>query len=180
MNNNRKDRWVFAYGSLMWRPGFEYEEGQTARLHGYHRALCVFSPNYRGTHEKPGLVVGLDAGGSCIGRAFRLHRDNEKQVQAYLDERELLTGVYNCRDITLALETGSQVPAYGYVVKRSHELYTGKLTPIEASQFILGRAGRTGTCLEYLENTVTHIEELGIDGGDLRRVLDLVQDKDAG
>jgi cation transport protein ChaC len=179
MNNNGKDRWVFAYGSLMWRPGFEYEEVQTARLYGYHRALCVFSPNYRGTHAKPGLVVGLDAGGSCIGKAFRLHLSNVDQVQAYLDERELLTGVYDCKDMTLALTNGSQVLAYGYVVRRSHELYTGKLTPNEASQFILGRAGRTGTCLEYLENTVAHIEELGIDGGDLRQVLDLVQDKNA-
>ena len=175
MNKNGKDRWVFAYGSLMWRPGFEYEEVQTARLYGYHRALCVFSPNYRGTHENPGLVVGLDSGGSCIGRAFRLHRDNVKQVQAYLDERELLTGVYDCKDMNLALVTGSQVSAYGYVVRRSHELYTGKLTPDDASQFILGRAGQTGTCLEYLENTVAHIEELGIGGGDLRRVLDLVR-----
>lgn len=158
----------------MWRPDFEYEEVQTARLYGYHRSLCVFSPNYRGTHAKPGLVVGLDSGGSCIGRAFRVHRNNEEQVREYLDERELLTGVYNCRNMMLSLETGPRVGGYGYVVNSGHKLYSGKLSPEEAAKFILGRKGWNGTCLEYLENTVAHIEELGIGSGDLRQVLNLV------
>ena len=173
MNDFDEDPWIFAYGSLMWRPNFEYEEIQTARLYGYRRSLCIFSPNYRGTPAAPGLVVGLDSGGSCVGRAYRVHRDKSTKIRAYLDERELITGVYHCRAMTLSLESGLRVPAYGYVVKREHELYTGKLNPAEAVKFVIGREGRRGTCLEYIQNTVTHIEELGLDSGELRQVLDL-------
>ena len=177
MSLQDKDRWIFAYGSLMWRPNFEFEEIQTARLFGYHRSLCIFSPNYRGTPNAPGLVVGLDLGGSCVGRAYRVHPNKKVEIRAYLDEREVITGVYHRRDMTVSLETGLRVPAYGYVVKRDHELYTGRLKPDEAVKFVIGRKGRQGTCLEYIKNTVTHIEKLGFDDSDLRQVLDLALEK---
>ncbi len=157
----------------MWRPNFEYEEIQTARLYGYHRSLCILSPNYRGTQAAPGLVVGLDSGGSCVGRAYRVNREKSAQIRDYLDERELVTGVYHCRTMTLYLKSSLRVPAYGYVAKREHEFYTGKLTPHEAAKFVIGRSGCLGTCLDYVQNTVTHIEKLGVNAGDLRRVLDL-------
>ncbi|HEY0235981.1 MAG TPA: gamma-glutamylcyclotransferase, partial [Afipia sp.] len=88
------DLWVFGYGSLMWRPGFDYLEEVPARLIGEHRALCVYSINHRGTQERPGLVLGLDRGGACQGTAFRVAEAHRTETLAYLRRREQVTGVY--------------------------------------------------------------------------------------
>ena len=94
------DIWVFGYGSLMWRPDFPHVETRPARLRGYHRALCVLSTRYRGTKARPGLVLGLDRGGSCVGRAFRVAARDADRVLAILHEREMLNRVYNPRWLT--------------------------------------------------------------------------------
>src|ERR1700742_2372184 len=86
--------WVFGYGSLMWRPGFEFIEQVPARLIGEHRALCVYSFDHRGTPEKPGLVLGLDRGGACRGIAFRVASGQRSELAAYLRAREQVTSVY--------------------------------------------------------------------------------------
>src|ERR1700744_18998 len=88
------DLWVFGYGSLMWRPGFEFLERVPARLIGEHRGLCVYSFVHRGTPEKPGLVLGLDRGGACRGIAFRVDAKHRDDVIGYLREREKTTHVY--------------------------------------------------------------------------------------
>jgi len=85
--------WVFGYGSLMWRPGFPFEESQLAMVRGYHRALCVYSHVHRGTPEQPGLVLGLDRGGSCKGIAFRVRETLMDETLAYLRDREQVTRV---------------------------------------------------------------------------------------
>ena len=86
-----QDFWVFGYGSLIWNPGFDHLEAAKARLPGYHRALCVRSHVHRGTPERPGLVFGLDRGGSCVGMAFRVSGDKRGEVLDYLRARELVT-----------------------------------------------------------------------------------------
>ncbi|HET7413468.1 MAG TPA: gamma-glutamylcyclotransferase, partial [Pararhizobium sp.] len=91
------DFWVFGYGSLMWRPGFDFIEASEARAFGFRRSLCVRSHVHRGTPERPGLVLGLDFGGSCRGMAFRVASENQAAVMAYLRARELVTHVYEER-----------------------------------------------------------------------------------
>jgi hypothetical protein len=105
------DFWVFGYGSLMWRPGFAHEETRQARLFGYHRALCVRSFVHRGTPERPGLVLGLDRGGSCHGVAFRVRPADRDTVTEYLRARELVTNVYLETTRKVRLDDGRDVRA---------------------------------------------------------------------
>ena len=105
------DFWVFGYGSLMWRPGFAFVESVTAHLAGEHRALCVYSWVHRGTPEQPGLVLGLDRGGSCRGVAFRVDGGRRDEVVAYLREREMVTSVYREVWRTIRLDRPGRPPS---------------------------------------------------------------------
>ena len=156
------DFWVFGYGSLIWRPGFAHVETRRARLHGYRRSLCVRSHVHRGTPERPGLVLGLDRGGSCLGLAFRVPGELGGEVLAYLRERELVTNVYIERMLAVRLDDGQTVPAVSYVVDRSHVQYAGSLHADEAASIVLGAEGRSGRNEEYVLNTVAHLQALGI------------------
>ena len=123
------DLWVFGYGSLMWRPGFDHIEKVPARLIGEHRALCVYSFDHRGTPEKPGLVLGLDRGGACRGIAFRVAEKNRADVVAKSRAREQVTSVYRevMRSVWLENEARERVSALAYVVDRGHVQYAGRL-----------------------------------------------------
>lgn len=156
------DFWVFGYGSLMWRPGFAHTETHRARLHGYRRALCVRSFVHRGTPERPGLVLGLDRGGSCLGLAFRVPGALRDEVTAYLRERELVTQVYLERVLPVRLDTGEVVAAMTYIVDRAHPQYAGALDVEDAAGRVAGSAGVSGPNEEYVFNTVTHLKALGI------------------
>lgn len=165
--------WVFGYGSLMWDPGFPYEEAEQALLYGYHRRLCVYSHLYRGTPERPGLVAGLLAGGSCWGRAFRIAEENIGSVTRYLDDREMVYGVYEPRWGKVKLAS-RQVRAYTYIANRAHEQYAGKLDPAEAAALISAGSGISGSGIDYLRNTVSHMSDLGITDRQLTEVLHVV------
>lgn len=156
------DFWVFGYGSLMWRPGFAHLDTQKARLHGYRRALCVRSHVHRGTPERPGLVLGLDRGGSCLGLAFRVPGDLNEEVMAYLRARELVTNVYLERRFAVRLKTGDTVEAVGFVVDRGHHQYSGRIDVAHAAESVAGAAGQSGPNEEYVLNTVEHLKALGI------------------
>jgi cation transport protein ChaC len=156
------DFWVFGYGSLMWRPGFAHIETCRARLHGFRRSLCVSSHIYRGTRERPGLVLGLDRGGSCVGLAFRVPFELRDEVLAYLRDRELVTSVYLERMLPIRLENGESVVAVTYVVDRSHEQYAGSLDEAAAATIVSGAVGQAGANEEYVLNTIQHLQALGI------------------
>lgn len=156
------DFWVFGYGSLIWRPGFAHVETKKARLHGYRRSLCVYSFVHRGTPQRPGLVLGLDRGGSCIGLAFRVSGKLRDEVIGYLRERELVTNVYLERTVRVALEGGGSAEAVAYVVDRGHGQYAGAMAEAEAAAVVRGAVGQSGANEDYVVNTVEHLRALGI------------------
>ncbi len=171
-----RDFWVFGYGSLMWNPGFPHAEMRPALLRGYHRRFCIWSHNYRGTPECPGLVLGLDRGGSCHGMAFQVGSGESEAVLDYLHEREMSTRVYHPRLVKLYTPQGP-VRGLAFVVDRHHVQYTGRLSLEVTAALIADAAGNRGPCAEYLYNTVQHLEELSIDPGQLRPLLRLVQQR---
>jgi len=156
--------WVFGYGSLMWRTGFDYLERRQARLIGGRRALCVYSHIHRGTPERPGLVLGLDRGGSCRGVAFRVAAEKASATLAYLQERELVTKVYKeaVRPVDLLDGTAARVRALCFLVDRSHTQYAGGLSLDEQLRLVKQGHGRSGANPEYVRETVRHMHELGI------------------
>jgi len=157
------DFWVFGYGSLIWRPGFAHVETRRARLYGYRRSLCVYSFVHRGTRERPGLVLGLDRGGSCIGLAYRVPGDLREEVLAYLRERELVTSVYLERMLDVRLDGGGRtVEAVAYIVDRHHEQYAGALDASHAAQVVRGAVGRSGNNEDYVLSSIEHLKALGI------------------
>ncbi|WP_322095990.1 gamma-glutamylcyclotransferase [Pelagibius litoralis] len=166
----RQDFWVFGYGSLMWHPGFPHVEVRIARLNGLHRRFCVFSHRYRGTPRLPGLVLGLDRGGSCRGLAFRVPAAEGEAVLDYLYEREMITGVYLPSWRAAKTDQGV-VPAITFVVDRAHPQYAGGLPHDRIVEMILQGRGDRGPCVEYLENTVHHLQALGLRDRALERLL---------
>ncbi|MGH6931273.1 MAG: gamma-glutamylcyclotransferase, partial [Dongiaceae bacterium] len=148
----------------------DYLDCQPALLRGYHRTFCVYSVHYRGTEKKPGVVLGLDRGGSCRGRAYRIAANAGKAVLNYLHEREMITGVYKPRWVKVAVP-GRRVTAATYLVDHGHGQYTGKLSDRAAARLIRQGHGRSGSNLEYLENTVRHLDELGIADCPMHRLL---------
>ena len=160
---SKGDLWVFGYGSLMWRPGFDFIEQVPARLIGEHRALCVYSFDHRGTPEKPGLVLGLDRGGACRGVAFRVAAAQRNHTVDYLRSREQTTSVYHevMRSVWLDNEARQRVSALAYVVDRGHVQYAGRLSLTEQLRYVQQGFGRSGNNRDYVLATVKSIEKQG-------------------
>lgn len=169
------DFWVFGYGSLMWRPGFPFEERAEATLDGYSRALCIKSVRHRGTEARPGLVMGLAPGGACRGIVYRVAPDEEAAVRAYLHDREMTHYRYFERLVDVALSDGRRVGALTYVADTDHGDFERDLTDADIAARIRHAAGESGTNIEYVENVVRHLTELGIDAPHLGRVLALAK-----
>ncbi len=157
------DLWVFAYGSLMWRPDFPFVERIEARLIGAHRALCVYSFVHRGTPERPGLVLGLDHGGTCRGIAYRVRAAERARTIAYLRAREQVTSVYRevTRPIWLKDQSARRVRALCYVVDRGHAQYAGRLSLEQQLHHIRQGHGQSGANRDYVIATVGALEQLG-------------------
>ena len=166
------DLWVFGYGSLMWRPGFDCIEQVPARLIGEHRALCVYSFDHRGTPEKPGLVLGLDRGGACRGIAFRVAASQRLETIDYLRAREQTTNVYRevMRSVWLENEARERVSALAYVVDRGHVQYAGRLSLAEQLRHVREGHGRSGNNRDYVLATVKSIEAQGFRDAQLHRL----------
>ena len=177
--STKADLWVFGYGSLMWRPGFEFIEQVPARLIGEHRALCVYSFDHRGTPEKPGLVLGLDRGGACRGIAFRVAASLRDATVDYLRGREQTTHVYRevMRSVWLEDEARRRVSALAYVVDRGHVQYAGRLTLAEQLRYVQQGHGRSGNNRDYVLSTVKSIEAQGFRDAQLHQLALMLHDE---
>ena len=164
--------WVFGYGSLIWHPGFPYLESRAARVHGHHRALCVWSWEYRGTVSAPGLVLGLGSGGSCTGVAFHVPARERDATLAYLLRRELPSDLYRPGIRSVRLHDGRRVRALTFLADPRHPRYAGDLSVERTLQVVSAARGHRGSNADYVRNTVEHLEELGIPCRRLHRLVD--------
>lgn len=165
--DRKSPMWLFGYGSLIWNPEVTYDRRITARVHGYHRRLCLWSRMNRGTVDCPGLVAGLDRGGSCAGIAYRLLPESAGNELERLWEREMFLGSYAPRWLACRLNAnakeGPLVSALAFVVRRDAPNYAGKLKEREIlAVFERGSCGRFGTSLDYLVKTVESLREHGL------------------
>lgn len=155
--------WIFAYGSLIWKPAFEYEEARRATVHGWHRSFCMRLQSWRGSPENPGLMLALDRGGACVGVAYRMPGDDARGRMLRLLERE----VGSHEDLPwlrfLNLRAGNEkVRALTFYCAPRADPDLLRLPLAQQAQWMARAAGRAGSCAEYLLNTVSHLEELGI------------------
>ena len=167
------DLWIFGYGSLMWRPGFAYAEVRPATINGYRRCFCIYSVHHRGSADRPGLVLGLDRGGSCHGLAFRVEASLAAGTMAYLRAREQVNGVYRAESLVLDLGHGRHEPGLAYIAERGHPSYTGPLSIAKQAALIRAARGLSGTNLDYLASTMAHLATLSIRERELERVMAL-------
>lgn len=164
-------RHVFAYGSLIWRPGFEYVKATPARIYGLHRAFCVSSVHWRGTRTQPGLVLGLDNGGACAGVLYQVRAKDWRQVRHYLRAREQVTMVYREIIVQARTPSGKVVKALTFAVDRAHRQYAGR-KPLEEQARIMAKAkGVGGPNSEYLAETAQALEGHGIHDRALSALL---------
>lgn len=168
--------WVFGYGSLLWNPGFAVAEQRHARVADYSRSFCMRSIHHRGSVEKPGLVLALDAhrGALCEGVALRAEPGTEAETLAYLRERELISSAYLEQTLTLDLDDGRRIEAVAYVIDRAHDQYC-RLSLEEQAQIIAHAVGGRGPNTDYLFNTAAHLRELGIPDAELDWLVDRVR-----
>lgn len=156
----------------MWRPGFEFLESRQARLPGLHRSLCVYSWVHRGTRERPGLVLGLDRGGACVGLGFRVNGAQRQTVVEYLRAREQVTNVYLERWRRIDFADGSRATALTYIVDRAHDQYAGRLSLAAQIDLVHGASGESGANPDYVISTAARLLELGIRDTSLFAVSD--------
>jgi len=164
--------WVFGYGSLIWSPCFAYREKAVARVHGYHRALCILSTRYRGTRRKPGLVMGLCRGGSCWGMAFRIAAAQVGRTLRRLWNREMPRRVYQPRLVRATLgRSNRSVHALAFLADPTHAAYVGELDLHGRARLVAQGIGQRGPCVDYIQNTLEHMHELGVRDPHLERIL---------
>lgn len=156
-----EDVWLFGYGSLIWNPIVHFAERHVARLHGFHRRFCLWSHVNRGSRHKPGLVLGLDAGGSCRGIVFRIGAERARDELRLLWRREMVLGSYHPR--WLKVSTGErEVTAIAFVVNRDHPNYAGRLPLDTVLRTLVGTRGFLGTPAEYLLETIRGLLAHGV------------------
>jgi glutathione-specific gamma-glutamylcyclotransferase len=164
--------YIFGYGSLMWRPNFEYVRASRGIITGFHRRLSIISHHYRGTPEKPGLVLGLDIGGSCVGVLYEVAAEKWPEVLAYIRKRELISEAY--REVVenvQQVEHNKTIQAVTYVVNHDHEQFFAPQPIAETLAMVMQGHGLAGSCVDYILNTAAHLRGLGIRETELEDII---------
>jgi glutathione-specific gamma-glutamylcyclotransferase len=169
------EHWVFGYGSLMWRPGFPFEERAPATLAGRRRAFCIYSVHHRGTYERPGLVLGLAPGGSVRGMAYRVAAAAWPATYAYLVEREQPTETYVEARRFVRLADGRRVECLVFLSDVHHPQWAGRLSLERQAELITGATGLSGRNEDYLRDLVEHLRAEGIHDRSMEELLTLVE-----
>lgn len=177
------DIWLFGYGSLIWNPMVLFTQRQRATLYGYHRGFYLYSNINRGTMDKPGLVLGLDRGGCCHGVAFRIPAANIETELRMLWRREMLTGAYLPRWLSIRLPDGEknlsnpnpnlhphQVKALAFVMNRHHAGYAGRLSDATVVSHLRDASGLYGPARDYLQHTLESLLNEGLNEPYLARL----------
>jgi cation transport protein ChaC len=161
--------WVFGYGSLIWNPAFHFTDRLVGRVYGYHRRFCLWTHLGRGCPERPGLVLGLERGGSCRGVAFHIAPELVEEELEIVWRREMISGAYVPRWVQVRTALG-KVPALTFAIDRTHERYACFLPDDRVAEVIATARGWLGPCADYLINTVDHLAGLGIHDRPLERL----------
>lgn len=173
------ERWVFGYGSLMWRPGFRFQAREAATLHGRRRAFCIYSVHHRGTYERPGLVLGLAPGGAVRGAAYQVAEADWPQVYAYLREREQPTETYVESSAQVRLASGRRVECLVFLSDTRHPQWAGALSLERQAELIAGASGLSGPNVDYLRDLVEHLRAEGVRDAAMEALLGMVEDREA-
>jgi cation transport protein ChaC len=170
----RPDVWLFAYGSLVWNPVLEFDERVVASVHGYHRSFCLWSRVNRGSHDNPGLVLGLDRGGRCTGVAYRIAGRLAEPELRLLWRREMLLGSYAPKWVHVT-HGKRAFRALAFVVNRDRSGYAGRLAAEAIVERLLNAKGTIGSGLDYLRQTIDGLAALGIRDPNLMHLDALVR-----
>lgn len=163
------DAWLFGYGSLMWNPALDYAEHRAGSVRGWHRRFCLWLHVGRGTPQNPGLMLALDRGGSCAGMLFRIPAAEARSELLLAWRRELFTGAYHSRWVTVHTHEGP-VRAVTFVVNRSHPRYAGRLDEPAVADRLASASGNLGSCADYLSSTLDALRQLGLRDRGLERL----------
>lgn len=153
--------WLFGYGSLLWNPCVAVTQWLRSRVHGYHRGFRIRLTHGRGTPASPGLMLGLDPGGSCVGMGLHINAGDLEYELLMVWRREMLTGVYQPRWVWLHTAAG-RLPAITFVTDTQSPSYCGALTYAEQVHLLATGHGVLGSCGEYLDSTVAQLAANGI------------------
>ena len=170
--------WVFGYGSLIWNPALYFTEKKRGTVHGYHRRFCLWSTIGRGSPSRPGLMLGLERGGSCKGIFYKIDR---REIRTELDivfRRELITAAYRPTWVSARVLGKSPFKAIAFVINRAHNRYAGMLDDETVIQTIADAKGTLGTCSDYLYETVLQLENLGMPDRRLASIARHVRQKE--
>ncbi|MCR6672251.1 gamma-glutamylcyclotransferase [Devosia ginsengisoli] len=171
--------WIFAYGSLIWKPACDFVEMRTGLVRGWHRAFCLgWNNRFRGSDANPGLMLALDRGGACNGVLYRLPPDQIDEAMTQLLEREMgwFPSPFPPRWVN-ARSGDRMIRALTFCIDRNSGRYVSGLSVEEIADVLSKAVGSRGSMAEYLFATVRHLEDVGIHDPHLWQLQSLVADR---